>query len=558
MALTGKPCGLEQLRFSNRFTRALPADPITDNYCRQVSGALYSRVSPTPVKAPHVLAITDEVAQLIGLHAGECDEARLAEVLSGNQQLADMDPHASVYGGHQFGHWAGQLGDGRAINLGEVLGPDDTAWTLQLKGAGVTPYSRHADGRAVLRSSVREFLCSEAMHHLGVPTTRALSLVLTGETVVRDMFYDGNPRAEAGAVVCRVAPSFVRFGHFELPAARGDLALLEKLLEFVISTDRPDLATRVTGSNPGERRSAYLDWFAGVCQATQHMVLQWMRVGFVHGVMNTDNMSVLGLTIDYGPYGWIDDYNPDWTPNTTDAEQRRYRFGQQAAVARWNLYQLANALYPVVQDADALQGILNGLPATYKDVRQIMLATKLGLPDDAAADPAFSELADKLERLLCCQPIDMTLFYRRLIDFACQVDPTSTGDAMSNGSLTDAIAASIYPGAGNAESGIAADNLPLFQHWETSYRQFLQTYPLTPESRRAKMAAVNPAFVLRNYLVQQAIDGLEQGDRSEFDALSRLLKRPYEDLAKADERFAARRPEWATNRAGCSMLSCSS
>lgn len=549
MTLTGNACNLDQLHFINRFSRELPADPVTDNYCRQVSGALFSRVQPTPVKAPRLLAMADDVAALLGLSAADCDQARLARVFSGNELLAGMDPQASAYGGHQFGQWAGQLGDGRAINLGEVLGPDNTAWTLQLKGAGATPYSRQADGRAVLRSSVREFLCSEAMYHLGVPTTRALSLVLTGDTVVRDMFYDGHPKAEPGAIVCRVAPSFVRFGHFELLAARGDTVLLKTFLDFVITTDRPDLAVTLADSDTAGRRAIYLQWFAEVCQATQAMVLHWMRVGFVHGVMNTDNMSVLGLTIDYGPYGWIDDYNPDWTPNTTDAQQRRYRFGQQPAVARWNLYQLANALYPVIQDAEGLQAILAGLPASYERAWQKMMAEKLGLPDAVLDDRVFTELLDGLEHLLCCQPIDMTIFFRRLIDFACQ------HNAMD---LADVISPAVYERADGCDNKIDAENLPLFRHWATQYQQLLRAYPLSEHNRRAKMSAVNPAFVLRNYLAQQAIEGLEQGDRTEFDALMRLLRHPYKSLSAADTHYGARRPAWANDRAGCSMLSCSS
>ncbi len=555
--MTGNTCGLERLRFINRFTRAMPADPVTDNYCRPVSGALYSRVQPTPVADPKLLALSNDVAERVGLNTRTCDQTQLASVFSGNELLPGMDPHATVYGGHQFGHWAGQLGDGRAINLGDVLGADDIAWTLQLKGAGATPYSRQADGRAVLRSSVREFLCSEAMHHLGVPTTRALSLVLTGDTVVRDMFYDGNPRAEPGAVVCRASPSFIRFGHFELPAARGDVALLENLLDFVITTDRPDLHGRLSSGDATDRRSACLDWFAGVCDSTQFMVLQWMRVGFVHGVMNTDNMSVLGLTIDYGPYGWIDDYNPDWTPNTTDSEQRRYRFGQQAAVARWNLFQLANALYPVIQDAEALQSILNSLPGKYEVARRKMQASKLGLPDEALGDPAFTELLDDLEHLLVCQPIDMTIFYRCLIDFACEHDAPAANER-SQASLSDAIAPALYPVEASDPDGIAVANRSIFKQWGRSYRQFLQRYPLNAMTRRKNMSAVNPAFVLRNYLVQQAIDTLEQGDSTEFETLFRLIQQPYECLAEPDRRFATRRPAWASNRAGCSMLSCSS
>lgn len=522
---------------------------------------MFSRVRPTPVRAPLLLAVADEVAALIGLSVTDCDPARLASVFSGNEILPGMDPHASIYGGHQFGHWAGQLGDGRAIILGEVTGPNDKAWTLQLKGAGATPYSRQADGRAVLRSSVREFLCSEAMFHLGVPTTRALSLVLSGDSVVRDMFYDGHPKAEPGAIVCRVAPSFVRFGHFELLAARGDLSLLETLLNFVIGSDQPELAQALGKSSEAERKRLYLDWFAEVCQSTQDMIVQWMRVGFVHGVMNTDNMSVLGLTIDYGPYGWVDDYDPDWTPNTTDAEQRRYRFGQQAAVARWNLYQLANALYPLIRDAGALQAILQELPASYESARQKMMAQKLGLSAKALAHPQFLELLDGLERILCCQRIDMTLFYRYLIEFACgnEVDNTP-----ADTSLAGVIAPAVYPpeASGASSDGATIDldekNLPLFHNWEALYRQFLRTSAFKPIDRRATMSAANPAFVLRNYLVQQAIDSLEQGDRTEFDALQRLLRQPCETLSPANQRYAARRPAWATNRAGCSMLSCSS
>lgn len=561
--MTGKPGIKAWPGFDNRFVRAMPADPVTGNFSRQVSGALYSRVPPTPVKTPVVLAIAEDVAELLGLDPNALDAGELAQVLSGNKLLAGMEPYASVYGGHQFGNWAGQLGDGRAINLGELNTPHHGNWTLQLKGAGPTPYSRSADGRAVLRSSVREFLCSEAMHHLGVPTTRALSLVLTGDTVVRDMFYDGNPKAEPGAIVCRVAPSFIRFGHFELPAARGDNVMLEQLLHFVIRNDRPDLAHHLSAPDEASRRHAYLQWFAGVCSATQEMVVHWMRVGFVHGVMNTDNMSVLGLTIDYGPYGWIDDYDPDWTPNTTDAGQRRYRFGQQAAVARWNLYQLANALYPLVQDADALQAILDSLKTDYNQIHDNMMANKLGLPQTATQHPEFASLLSLLDKLLRSQAIDMTLFFRCLSAFASTHEVNAGQDATP---LQDFVSDAFYPAVAelNSESEpdsaaeVSADTALLFQQWEALYRQFLSAYPLKSADRQKQMAAANPAFVLRNYLVQQAIDDLEQGDRREFDTLMRVLRTPYNDLQGADVRLGSRRPEWARQRAGCSMLSCSS
>ncbi|MCF5929030.1 YdiU family protein, partial [Xanthomonas perforans] len=307
---------MTHLHFDNRLRQQLPGDPEEGARRREV-GAAWSSVLPTPVAAPYLIAHSAEMAQVLGLEAAEIASAQFAQVFGGNALYPGMQPWAVNYGGHQFGHWAGQLGDGRAISLGEAIGTDGGRYELQLKGAGPTPYSRGADGRAVLRSSIREFLCSEAMHHLGVPTTRALSLVGTGEAVVRDMFYDGHPQREPGAIVCRVAPSFIRFGNFELPSARGDIALLKQWVDFTIARDFPALA--------GASEALYADWFAQVCERTAVMVAHWMRVGFVHGVMNTDNMSILGLTIDYGPYGWVDDYDPDWTPNTTDAQGRRYR-----------------------------------------------------------------------------------------------------------------------------------------------------------------------------------------------------------------------------------------
>ncbi|HET7655553.1 MAG TPA: YdiU family protein, partial [Luteimonas sp.] len=330
------------LRFDNAFVRELPGDPEAGPRLREVVGALWSEVQPTPVARPQLLAWSRDMARRLRLTEAGIESPGFAQVFAGNALWPGMQPYAANYGGHQFGHWAGQLGDGRAITLGEVVAGDGARWELQLKGAGPTPYSRMADGRAVLRSSIREFLCSEAMHHLGVPTTRALCLVGTGEPVVRDMFYDGHPREEPGAVVCRVAPSFLRFGNFELPYAREDVALLRRLADFCIRRDFPHLH--------GSGDALYADWFREVCTRTASMVAHWMRVGFVHGVMNTDNMSILGLTIDYGPYGWIDDYDPDWTPNTTDAGGRRYRFGWQPRIAGWNLLQLANALAPLFED----------------------------------------------------------------------------------------------------------------------------------------------------------------------------------------------------------------
>ena len=340
-----------------------------------------------------------------------CQTQDFADVFVGNRMLPDMDPHATCYGGHQFGNWAGQLGDGRAINLGEVVNEQGERWVLQLKGDGPTPYSRTADGLAVLRSSVREFLCSEAMHLLGVPTTRALSLVTTGESVVSDMFYDGHPKAEPGAVVCRVAPSFTRFGSFQLFAARREQDVLQQLVDYTIRTDFPHLGT------PSEE--TYLRWYEEIVQRTASLVAHWMRVGFVHGVMNTDNMSILGLTIDYGPYGWLENYDPGWTPNTTDASVRRYRYDYQSPIAHWNLAQLGQALLPLIKDVDSMQHILDSYHTEYERQWHGMLTQKLGLTQYDAT------LADELQAILPLVETDMTLFYRALAN----VDAEAAGNA---------------------------------------------------------------------------------------------------------------------------------
>ncbi|HEL7630201.1 TPA: YdiU family protein [Stenotrophomonas maltophilia] len=515
-------------RFDNRLLTVLPGDPEAGPRRREVREAAWSSVMPTPVAAPTLLAWSPEVAALLGIDVAEVSSGTFAQVFAGNALYPGMQPWAANYGGHQFGHWAGQLGDGRAISLGELVAPDGRHWELQLKGAGPTPYSRGADGRAVLRSSIREFLCSEAMHHLGVPTTRALSLVGTGEHVVRDMFYDGRPRAEPGAIVCRVSPSFLRFGSFELPASRGETSLLQQLVDACIARDFPELA--------GQGEALYGDWFAQIAVRTAEMIAHWMRVGFVHGVMNTDNLSVLGLTLDYGPYGWVEDFDPDWTPNTTDAQGRRYRFGTQPQVAYWNLGRLAQALSPLFADVAPLQAGLAAYQATFAARTRRDAAAKLGL---AAADDADLQLYQRWQQLLQDGGMDMTLSWRALM----RIDPASPDPAAL---------AEVYYDRERQE----AVQVPLRQ-WLQDYAARLRADPLPVAERLAKMGAANPLYVLRNWLAQEAIDRAEQGDMGGVHALQDVLRDPYTQRA-GREHFASRRPAWADDRAGCSMLSCSS
>lgn len=518
------------LQFDNRFTRALAQDPNPANERRQVHGALWSAVVPTPCTAPRLIAASPDMLTTLGLSEADAQSAMFAQVFAGNRLLPGMQPYASNYGGHQFGHWAGQLGDGRAITLGEALGADGQHWALQLKGAGVTPYSRRGDGRAVLRSSIREFLCSEAMHHLGIPTTRALSLVATGDAVVRDMFYNGHPRPEPGAIVCRAAPSFTRFGHFELPSARGDTALLRQLADFCIETNFPHLAGR---------NDRYAAWFAEVAQRTATLIAEWMRTGFVHGVMNTDNLSITGLTIDYGPYGWLDDYDPHFTPNTSDT-QRRYCFGNQPQIGYWNLQQLAIALSPLFDDVEPLNAALELYAHTYAQAEQTNACRKLGLPADRPDMPAQAlELMRRLQAWMHAAEMDMTLVFR---------------------TLSDQAAASLAPGTFSANSYSQAQftaHEATLANWLHDYRALLAASGQSEEARQQLCRQANPRFILRNWIAQQAIEQAEQGDESAIHTLLKLLRNPYQTQT-GDAPYIARRPEWARMKPGCSMLSCSS
>jgi serine/tyrosine/threonine adenylyltransferase len=518
---------MEQLStkiYTHEFVKTFPGDESGELRSRQTPGMLYSKAVPTPVTAPALLAWSNELASELGIQAP--DENDIA-ILAGNLVTPSMYPYAACYAGHQFGNWAGQLGDGRAINLGTWETGSGQSWELQLKGAGPTPYSRRADGRAVLRSSVREYLMSEAMHFLGVPTTRALSLVTTGDPVLRDMFYDGHPAYEPGAIVMRVAPTFLRFGNFELLAARGETALLRQLTHWTIERYYPHI----------KEEEKVIPWFTEVVARTAKLMTEWLRVGFVHGVMNTDNMSILGLTIDYGPYSFVDEYDPNFTPNTTDLPGRRYAFGKQAAVAKWNLGCLAGALAPLLPNTKALEAALNTYDDVYWQQYYTMMGNKLGLDSVRAEDATL--IQQTVQTLTAIKP-DMTIFFQRLMELPAGIENEGEIAAHFSDSL-------YYP--------LQQDNQKKLVDFVSLYTKRMGTNSGTQEEAVERMRKANPRFILRNYLLHQAIEELENGEQTLFKKLQQAIKDPY---SKNFDEFLVKRPDWASQKAGCSMLSCSS
>ncbi|SOE21855.1 Uncharacterized conserved protein YdiU, UPF0061 family [Spirosomataceae bacterium TFI 002] len=518
-----------ELRIKDTFNKELPADPILENSRRQVKKACFSFVSPKIPSNPKLIHVSNEMANEIGLNDSDIKSDEFLAYFSGLKTIPNSRPYAMCYGGHQFGNWAGQLGDGRAINLAEVE-HKHKHWALQLKGAGATPYSRTADGLAVLRSSIREHLCSEAMFHLGVPTTRSLSLALTGDQVLRDVLYDGNPAYEKGAVVCRVAPSFIRFGNFEIFSSREDAQTLKQLTDFTIKHFYQEINQ--------EGKDKYLAFFQKVVSRSMKMVLDWQRVGFVHGVMNTDNMSILGLTIDYGPYGWMEDYDPSWTPNTTDRQNRRYRFGNQPRIVLWNLVKLANALYPLVEEAKPFEEILEQYQVDFQTGFLEMMRSKLGLKSQLEKD---QELIDQLDDVLRLIETDMTIFFRLL----------SSVEASTANPL-EVINEAFYK-----PEELDSKVLEKWEFWMNSYQERLLKEGQPAEERIELMRKNNPKYVLRNYMAQLAIDKADEGDYSLIAELHEMLKKPYDDQIEYQKWFA-KRPDWARVKVGCSMLSCSS
>ncbi|HTJ25488.1 MAG TPA: YdiU family protein [Candidatus Limnocylindria bacterium] len=460
---------LEGLRFTNSFAA--------------LGEAFGERREPTGIDGARLVAFSEDAAALIALLPSEAARPEFRALIAGNALVRGMEPVAALYGGHQFGVWAGQLGDGRAILLGEVRDPSTSSgqagepWELQLKGAGRTAYSRFADGRAVVRSTIREFLCSEAMHHLGVPTTRALAMAAGDEPVLRE-------RVERAATLVRMAPTFVRFGSFEIFQARGQHEHLKTLADYVIDRFFPDCGA-------GEER--YARFFAQVVDRTARLMARWQSVGFAHGVMNTDNFSILGLTLDYGPFGFLEAYEPHFICNHTD-ETGRYAFDAQPTIGLWNCYALADALGSLIPAATREAALATYAPA-YREEFVALHRAKLGLADTRDDD---ADLLLELFRLLEARRVDWTRFWRAL----------SHDDAGASALL------------GEDEASRA---------WFARYAARAAGDPRGDAARRAAMRATNPKYVLRNWVAQQAIEACEVGDDAVVRLLHEVLRAPYDE-----------------------------
>ena len=467
--------------------------------------SFYTELRPTPLPAPHWVGSSPDVARLIGLDTAWLGRDEALQAFTGNTVPAGARPLASVYSGHQFGVWAGQLGDGRAILLGETASGHE----VQLKGAGRTPYSRMGDGRAVLRSSIREFLCSEAMHGLGIPTSRALCITGSPAPVRRE-------EVETAAVVTRVARSFVRFGHFEHFAANGQETPLRALADYVI--DRYDPECRNTTDFGG---NAYAALLQAVSERTARLMAQWQAVGFCHGVMNTDNMSILGLTIDYGPFQFLDAFVPGHVCNHSDS-QGRYAYNRQPNVAYWNLFCLAQALMPLIGDEELAKAALESYKTVFPEAFMARMRAKLGL---TAAREQDGALIDGILLLLARNGVDYTIFWHRLSHAVGSSDFEPVRDLFADRAAFDA--------------------------WLLSYSELLALDGKAPEANL--MLKINPKFVLRNHLGEQAIRAAKLGDFSELQTLQRLLAHPFDEHPGHDA-YAAFPPDWASSI----EISCSS
>ncbi|MCY0916265.1 protein adenylyltransferase SelO [Massilia antarctica] len=491
---TGSPINVDDLPLDNSFAELPPA--------------FYTRLMPTPLPAPYFVAASTRAAALAGLDPAVLAQDDFVATFTGNHVPPRAKPLAAVYSGHQFGVWAGQLGDGRAILLGQLAGPDGPM-ELQLKGAGKTPYSRMGDGRAVLRSSIREFLCSEAMAALGIPTTRALVVTGSDQGILRET-------VESAAVVTRMAPSFVRFGSFEHWSSRDKPEELRILADYVIATFYPEL---------GDAQNPYQALLREVTRRTAQMIAHWQAVGFMHGVMNTDNMSILGLTLDYGPFGFMEAFDAQHICNHTD-QQGRYSYTNQPEVGHWNCYALAQALLPLIGSVEEAQDALAVYQPAFANKIDELLRAKLGL---TTAQDDDAQLFDAMFTLMNDSHVDFTQFFRKL--GTLQVD-----DPAQDSALRDPF----Y---------VRED----FDTWAARYRTRLRAEASVDAPRKLAMDRVNPKYVLRNYLAQVAIDKAQNKDFSEVARLLAVLEHPFDEQPH-NEHYAALPPDWASHL----EVSCSS
>ncbi|KAI1891341.1 hypothetical protein AGOR_G00142800 [Albula goreensis] len=521
---------LDSLRLSCRkLIDAFRLDEIDNNSVRTVRNCVFSVSQPTPLKGPLRLAAVSKEAleEILDLNSSVSQTEDFVQYFSGGKLWPGSVPLAHRYGGHQFGFWAGQLGDGRAHLLGEYTNRRGERWELQLKGSGKTPYSRAGDGRAVIRSSVREFLCSEAMHFLGVPTSRAASLIVSEEPVWRDQFYNGNVRKERGAVVLRLARSWFRIGSLEILAKAGELDLLQKLLNYIIEEHFPSIKS----SDPDK----YLVFYSSVVNETAHLISQWMSVGFAHGVCNTDNFSLLSITIDYGPFGFMESYDPNFVPNTSD-DEGRYSIGNQANVGLFNLQKLGEALRPALSPKQqaATDQILKGYPGIYQRRFHELFKAKLGLLGNQEKD---DYLIAFLLRLMEDTGADFTMTFRELSEIiAHQLEQRN--DVPQMWALRDLASHQFFP------------------DWASMYLQRLKGQEDDSDAdRQRRMKRVNPRYVLRNWMAESAIRKAEKNDFSEVQLLQQVLRQPFQEQEAAERAgYASRPPGWAQSLS----VSCSS
>ena len=485
---------------------SLESLPLENTYNR-LPAPFFQRVQPTPLPAPYLVAFNPDAAALIDLDPAEALRPEFVAAFSGSARLRQSEPLAAIYAGHQFGHIVPQLGDGRAITLGDTVNARGERWEISLKGAGLTAFSRDGDGRAVLRSTIREYLCSEAMHGLGIATTRALCITGSDEPIYRETL-------ETAAVLVRLAPTFVRIGTFELFYSRKQHDHLRALADYVIEHHYPQLA--------GEPEK-YVKFLREVCARTAIMIAGWQSVGFTHGVMNTDNMSILGLTIDYGPFGFTDAYQPGFVCNHTDVTGR-YALDQQPSVAFWNLRCLAQCMTALIAQEEAREALGAYEPDLRDEYRKLM-QRKLGLDEWRESDGAL--LVDLLA-LLAQHRVDYTNFFRTLGELSMARElPHHMQNVLGEGVDLSA--------------------------WFDRYRSRIAAQSTDDVTRRAAMNAANPKYILRNYLAQSAIEKAQQRDYSEIDRLWSILRAPFAEHPGL-EQFAEAPPEWARGI----DLSCSS